>query len=410
MAKMCESISLFSPRLHAWKVIEAQGTTLNELLDFVGCDCGNIVVYGIADCGLGPKLRNAVFGFRCTQWMQHELHVAEPSRDVLCGIDSRQWWEDRGHLHLASSTCIPGKFAEGDSVDGTDDSDSASDASCSGSCAPGRSVSRGSGRSRASSVHSALAVQGQAAQSQLVASFGSLPSPIQSVDHADPPAGISEDEASQFADVQHAGFVDRHTLLAPSLEEIHTPVGSPTQTICVSKINRNTKRLRQELTNGPSLRPCRDGLENEGFAWELRSGALVFVLPWHYRNVMSVVEGMTLLPDHIVFAKDFEYLVEEALQRCSDSLTVCKYLSEVAQVADDVSHVATFGSDVEPTQAYAGDKEESFDLYHLTVERTFICAKFVAPSTSTVAASTTDAHLGKHANPRRAKCDSAFPR
>merc|ERR1712032_696121 len=145
---------------------------------------------------------------------------------------------------------------------------------------------------------------------------------------------------------------------------------------------------------GPSLRPCRDGLTSEGCPWELPSGALMFVLPWQYRKVVIELEDMELFPDHVVFAASLEYLVEEALSR---SKCTCKSIRELGQVTASTSDVATVGSEFD-----ADDANQDSPIVHVcefVVKRTFIHCRPIVQSSSRVAASTTDAHLGGGANP-----------
>mmetsp|Transcript_131093 Transcript_131093/g.261587 ORF Transcript_131093/g.261587 Transcript_131093/m.261587 type:complete len:762 (+) Transcript_131093:93-2378(+) len=224
---------------------------------------------------------------------------------------------------------------------------------------------------------------------------------IQYIAHADPAAHIAEEEASQVVDVQQACFIERCLTSSAGIEEGYTST-EDTETVWISKINRNTKELREELMTGPSLRTPRDELEREEYPWELPCGALVFISPWQYRQVMIKLEGMELFPDHIIFAGSLEYLVEEALSRCNCR---CKSIHQLGQVTSNASDVALVGSEVDAEDSYAHIVYEC----EFVVKGTFVHAQRVVRGSSRLTSSTTDAHLDGTANPRRASLVASLP-
>ena len=74
--------------------------------------------------------------------------------------------------------------------------------------------------------------------------------------------------------------------------------------------------LRAELSRGPSLRSCREALEEAGLSWLLLSGAMVFVHPRQYPDALASLGADDLMPRDVVFAESLDHLVREALARC----------------------------------------------------------------------------------------------
>eukprot|EP00928_Gymnodinium_smaydae_P070789 TRINITY_DN54559_c0_g1_i1.p1 TRINITY_DN54559_c0_g1~~TRINITY_DN54559_c0_g1_i1.p1 ORF type:complete len:474 (-),score=47.85 TRINITY_DN54559_c0_g1_i1:240-1661(-) len=250
---------------------------------------------------------------------------------------------------------------------------------------------------------------------------------IATVTHEEPLARIGAVEAAQFVAVQDAGFIERMKDSAP--QETLSAELDPDQVICVSKIHRNTKQLRSALLEGEALRPYRDALLKADRECVHPTGALLFVLPSQYQRVVDRLVEAELKPDHLVFALSAEELIVQTLESCN----ACCKTGRQDVVLPPPSDVASQGSEVAASDAHVDCEDCDFGTsmsndadsctsteqagneingclvdIELTVVRTFICARPVRDRESSVTASSTDAHLGKKANPRRSRLDPAF--
>ena len=83
---------------------------------------------------------------------------------------------------------------------------------------------------------------------------------IDSIEHVEPLATIDEHEASQFAAVQHAGFIERN--IGGMADEAACYADDRVEEpIFLCQLNRQPAELRKALSEGAPLRPCRDALE-----------------------------------------------------------------------------------------------------------------------------------------------------
>merc|ERR1719210_3096091 len=174
--------------------------------------------------------------------------------------------------------------------------------------------------------------------------------------------------------------------------------------IFIGKLNRIPKPLRVELGEGPSLRSCREALEEAGHSWRLLSGAMVFVHPRQYPVVRAALDDAELRPYHVVFAESLGYLMEETLARCkgawiTSTTPVCRFGHESRIEDDEVLDEATDigeGDDAKDVVACAGRP------WAVRVQRTFVCIAPASAAESHYAASTTRAHCPDALNPRAA--------
>ena len=111
-------------------------------------------------------------------------------------------------------------------------------------------------------------------------------------------------------------------------------------------------------------------------------------------------------------SKSLEYLVEEALESCKAFCrTGCEpiHLKTASEVATASSGAASSGAATSPSGAATASSEgcesDNDDLsnvppaYELSVERTFVVARFPCDNESVVTASTADAPNPTHARP-----------
>jgi hypothetical protein len=232
---------------------------------------------------------------------------------------------------------------------------------------------------------------------------------IQNVSHVEQPAEIDEREAAEFVALQHAGFIERNLGRRSSDDHVDCEAKeSDEDRVILGKVNRMPKSLRTELSDGASLRSCREALDAAGHPWKLLSGTLVFVHPWQYRAVISALSCGELRPHHVIFSESLAYLLEETLARYKGSwLTACAPVKESLSSASQVG----MSSELESVHEAQGDTfvstntgqadTEHEDHLLMCVQRTFVCLVYrCAALEKHVTASATDAHCLGSTNPR----------
>lgn len=237
---------------------------------------------------------------------------------------------------------------------------------------------------------------------------------IESVSHFEQAAEIDEQEAAEFAAVQHADFIERNlgracvdsndSMDCKEDEDCHCAATDRDQ-IMLGKLNRISKALREELSCGASLRACRDALETAGYPWRLLSGTLVFVHPCQHRAVISALSLCELRPYHIIFAESLGYLIEETLARYKGSWMamaspVCEHETSTSQLGA-LSDAKTIDCEEEDDVVDENDDRTDHDLECvMRVERTFVCLHPCVSLETQMTSSTTDAHCLGKTNPR----------
>lgn len=209
--------------------------------------------------------------------------------------------------------------------------------------------------------------------------------------HLDPPARISEQEASQIVSEQHAGFVERNLGCSFGSATSDAEDTEIQDAVFLSKLNRNPKELRRAFLEGLPLKECRATLEAEGYPVKHISGALCFVHPEQYRLTLHFLSSIELKPDHLVFAQSLEHLVQETMLPWAQGRGIqCKSREQLKLSNSSCA-------------ACAGDSElqdPSMNTLELIVERTFLCSAPVLVCGHTVNQSTTGAESRKGPNPR----------
>jgi len=235
-------------------------------------------------------------------------------------------------------------------------------------------------------------------------------------DSSEPVAIISEAEAMAAARALWEASVESRIASSSSDEQCLQAMGisenlcrsKEPEIIFLGKLNRITRELLKGFAEGASMRPCRDALLAQGFSWNLGSGAMIFVYPWQYSEVMVSPGAKHLHPDHVVFAESVDYLVEEVLEGHNVWMKARSPL-DVGDVGRDVmtssSHDSGCKADVGGDGGRGTEQNtREFDVPWtplVTVERTFLC--LVPPNPvqdSAVTVSSIDVH-NQNGNPRR---------
>ena len=159
-----------------------------------------------------------------------------------------------------------------------------------------------------------------------------------------------------------------------------------------AEVNRMPHALRAHLAESNSLRQCRRALEEADLPTQTAEGALVFIKPDQYPEVLRAVRlsTMTLSPSDIIFAFSFEYLLAEAFDSFNGQ--GCWLRSQKELVANSAEDFLNLSSD--------SGRESSSLEYTVCVHRSFlVCMPTRATAMDAVTVSTTDL---RGPNPRQA--------
>jgi len=214
---------------------------------------------------------------------------------------------------------------------------------------------------------------------------------IQKVFHPEPPAIIPPEEAQVFVDVQEAGLISRMIDKTMDSDLQSDPGFDP---ILVGRVNRMPRALRVHLAESNSLRQCRRALEDAGLPTQTAEGALMFIKPDQYPEVLRAVRlsTLTLSPSDIIFALSFEHLLAEALDSDSFNGQGCWFRSQKELGANSAEDFLNLSSD--------SGRESSSLEYTVCVHRSFlVCMPTRATAMDDVTVSTTDL---RGPNPRQA--------
>ena len=153
--------------------------------------------------------------------------------------------------------------------------------------------------------------------------------------------------------------------------------------------------LRAHLAESNSLRQCRRALEDAGLPTQTAEGALLFIKPDQYPEVLRRVRlsTLTLTPSDIIFAFSFEYLLAEAFDSFNGQ--GCWLRSQTKLVANSAEDFLNLSSD-----SGRESRESSSIEYTVCVHRTFlVCMPTRATAMDAATASTTNL---RGPNPRQA--------
>jgi hypothetical protein len=224
--------------------------------------------------------------------------------------------------------------------------------------------------------------------------------PFDEVVHSEPEAEIGPLEAAEIVALQEADFVKRSIDSGLPLElEAQKQGAVRPECVYLLHLNRAPKAAIAALAEGTCLQACRMALTSEGHNWKLPSGAMIFVQPWQYRQVMSALNGRDLKSSQVVVAAEFEYLVAEAIASAGAWAK-----SRVALELTEVS-VSAEASTTDDNAVAAMTDELSREFLavcgQLEVRRTFLCAVPLPEDSTPVAQSTTEAVSNHGVNPRK---------
>lgn len=114
---------------------------------------------------------------------------------------------------------------------------------------------------------------------------------ISTIEHDEPAAIIAPGEVEQIENIQHHGRIERMSTWATVVPEVRDidncfPEPDASDDVFLLTFNRRPEKMVAALSEGVSLRACRDNLLAAGRNFRLISGTLVFVHPDQYGCVM----------------------------------------------------------------------------------------------------------------------------
>jgi len=224
-------------------------------------------------------------------------------------------------------------------------------------------------------------------------------------------------ESRLGAESSRATHISDHTCVDPSVETNSEQEGELTDEVYLLQFSRNPEIFQKALEQSVSLKACRLALEESGHAWNLQSGAKIFVHPSQYVEAMEFLigRGEELRPYHVVVAQSMEHLIHESLVSipCRQSVRIKKRATlgstssskRMRPNTDEHVHGCTVQHDVqESAKSEDGEcpsSDDGLECQPMLVceKRTFLCCLPRFRSASSVVQSTTEAHGG--INPRR---------
>ena len=215
---------------------------------------------------------------------------------------------------------------------------------------------------------------------------------LQEVDHSHESATkIDGEEAAQIVATQEVDFIQllnsNDSGLIGNAED--TSDAPPQDRVFLLNLNRNPMAAMDALHRGAPLKKYRDAFEDNGFPWQLPTGALVFVETFQYHAVTRALNGKVLRSSDVIVTESLEYLVAESLEGCGHGC-YAKSRMQLQCVTDDPSSAAA-----------SAEQHSEHTMYgNLEVKRTFICVVPMHPTPPNVTKSTTDADPRLGLNPR----------
>lgn len=235
----------------------------------------------------------------------------------------------------------------------------------------------------------------------------------------EPPLLVEESEAEVVAMQSWAGFVERHIGTVLIGDDNAGADEDPTvghDEIWLLQFNRSPNDMFHALVEGVSLRSCRQALSDNGKAWRLITGTMVFVHPWQYQYVMQALNGRKLMRSQVVVARSLEHLVEESIQGIGKGVWASQRQALVAVSDTDPSSSSVVA---EPSSDDADHVELNRMIFEqdvdwtawpdVAVTRSFICNAPRLLSSTSVVQSTTEMNGRNGRNPRRAALHDDTP-
>jgi len=242
---------------------------------------------------------------------------------------------------------------------------------------------------------------------------------IEDIQHTEPPLVVEENEAGVVAMQTWASMVERHlgtVLISNENANANEDPALVLDEIFILQFNRRPNEFFDALGNGVALRCCRQALSDNGHAWRLITGTMVFVHPWQYHQVMQALKGRELKRSQLVVATSLEHLVEESIAGIGHGVWANQRQSLVA-VSD--AHPSTTSVAAEPGSDDADHVELNRMIFErdvdwtawpdMAITRSFICSAPRLLRSATVVQSTTEMNSRNGRNPRRAAAHDDTP-
>eukprot|EP00930_Biecheleria_cincta_P010134 TRINITY_DN11209_c0_g1_i1.p1 TRINITY_DN11209_c0_g1~~TRINITY_DN11209_c0_g1_i1.p1 ORF type:complete len:340 (-),score=43.49 TRINITY_DN11209_c0_g1_i1:410-1429(-) len=238
-----------------------------------------------------------------------------------------------------------------------------------------------------------------------------LPSPsdvVQDIIHDEPAAQRDEELLQQQEDHAWSDAVERR-IHAPQEPAVHlgdnaaTNEALPESVFILRYKHGDSQRFRSELLQGSELRVCRETMSGQGQSCEHRSGALIFVQPWQYRDVIEALSSISGGPYayHIVVSKSLQYLIDLVLgtfsyrtrPRDRETRVLLQNSSRAATTSSaNGSDDNSIAADGESATVHTSEDESDGPVGTIVVARTFLCIAPIRREANTVAQSTTEAY------------------
>lgn len=170
----------------------------------------------------------------------------------------------------------------------------------------------------------------------------------------------------------------------------------------------DSRRFREELLHGSELRACREAMSVQGLSCVHSSGALIFVQPRQYTDVVGALSSLSNGPYsyHIIVAESIEYLIEIVLgafsyrarprNREAQQLVRISAPDAGNSSASD-SDESSAAADAEAATVHTSGGESDGPVQVLVTQRTFLCIAPIRREANSVAQSTTEAYT-EHAS------------
>ncbi|CAE7435029.1 Herc4 [Symbiodinium sp. CCMP2456] len=163
---------------------------------------------------------------------------------------------------------------------------------------------------------------------------------LQPVHHSEPPADISEEEGAAIVAEQEASWIEHNIGSGWHGNDLQSHVPAGLTRVVHLTLSRSHRQLDADLEHSPTLRPCRQALQEEGLGWRLQpSGAKIFMEPVCFRAIRSHLSTMRLRPCDIFVAENLEAEVMRVICSLPYSLGVVPRSSQNIAFADSDGEV-----------------------------------------------------------------------
>jgi len=159
---------------------------------------------------------------------------------------------------------------------------------------------------------------------------------IEILEHADPPAIMDEETAAILVAQMEAGYIERSMGTDAGLSEPTLPSGAAREAtapassgrrfspLLLLNFTRHPPEFEAALSGSELLREVREGLDREGFGWQLPHGANLFIHPSELQAAMRSTVGLRLCASHVITSEALAPIVLAAVnglpRRCSVQL------------------------------------------------------------------------------------------